>query len=385
MKRSTFTLLALLVLFAQIAIAKPVQKEVLPQPQDNSSPRVEFPTATASSAVDTTYLLGGPGSWDGSFETPGGLPDWHGWTHEDVNPSIDNHWHVSTYMADQIAGQGPGNHAMYCGDETIPACDPPDTVGGYGNGWLEEIEWIQAVADPAQPVTVRLTGEMNFDTEDGYDYVYLSIDRGSTSEILASWSGMGSEVLDFTTILSPGEFTGPDGNQVHLVWRFHSDGAWSDEGCGFPTRGACQIDDLSVFLDGNLITFDDFEPGSPVSWNQAALFGVGDFSSLRNNLGERDPCPDRFNNSYMVNFIDDGVVVPGTGGTACIDWCYGPGGWVVNHNGGLLQDLQGEWYLNNRVISPPIAWVPGKELASLAMDLYLDDGYTDGTPAFFSR
>ena len=137
-------------LFACCAHAKPVQRDVAPEPQDSPSPRVEFPATTANAVVDTTYLLGGPGQWDGSFETPAGQPDLHGWTHEDASIVYEYHWHVSTYMADQIPGHGPGNHAMYCGDETIPACSPSDTIGGYGNGWLEEIEWRRKPADHAR-------------------------------------------------------------------------------------------------------------------------------------------------------------------------------------------------------------------------------------------
>ena len=116
MKRPVFISLVLLALFTQTGFAKSVQKDVAPRPQDNHRPLPNLQAPTANTAVDTTYLMGGPGSWDGSFETPGGLPDWHGWTHEDASTNLENHWHVSPYMADQIAGKGPGNNAMYCGD-----------------------------------------------------------------------------------------------------------------------------------------------------------------------------------------------------------------------------------------------------------------------------
>ena len=75
-----------------------------------------------------------------------------------------------------------------------------------------------------------------------------------------------------------------------------------------------QIDDITVYFDDELITFDDFEAGSPVHWVPVQASGVGDFAHLRNELGDIDPC--RSNTTYQVNFIDDGVVVPGTGGTA---------------------------------------------------------------------
>ena len=382
MKRPTFILLALLVLFAQIAIAKPVQKDVAPQPRDNSSTKVQVPAPAASSAVDTTYLLGGPGSWDGSFETPGGQPDWHGWTHEDASTnSPENHWHVSTYMADQIAGKGPGNHAMFCGDETIPACDPPDTIGGYGNKWFEEIEWVHSVVDTSQSVIIRLTGSMNFDIEGGYDFLYLMLQRGINKEVLASWDGFGTTALDFTTVIDPGEFSGSDGDELRLMWFFTSDGGWSDTDCSFPTRGACQIDDLSVYLDGNLTTFDDFEPGNPLNWSPVIIPGVGDFSNLRNNLGDIDPCSS--NTTYQVNFVDDGTVVPGTGGMPCITWCYGTGGWIVNNDGGLLAEYPLDYHMYNRVISPPLAWPVDAHSADLAFDVYRHEPFITGSAGIF--
>jgi len=377
MKRTVLISFVVLALLTLNALARPVQGETAPQLKDRPTPRVKFPATTAIASADTVYLLGGPGTWDGSFETPGGQPDWHGWTHEDVTIDFENHWHVSTYMADQIAGKGPGNHAMYCGDETIMSCSVNDTIGGYGNSWFEQIEWRQTIADTSQAVTVHLTGSMNYDTESAYDHVYLMINRGANEEVFASWTGQGSAALNHTAVLSPGDFTGPENNEVRLAWRFRSDGGRSDEDCSWPTRGACQIDDLAVYLDGNLISLDDFEPGNPVHWNQVVIT-AGDFTNLRNDLGEIDPC--RGNNSWKVNFVDDGLVVPGTGGTPCVDWCYDPGGWIVNHTGGLLE----QWYhLKNQVISPPIPWTPGHQGAELAFDTYVHEDISPNSSGVF--
>ena len=381
MTRTVLISFVVLALLALNSFAKPVQRMVPPQHQDSPSQSMEFPATMAKSAVDTTYLLGGPGSWDGSFETPGGQPDWHGWTHRDVTISLVSHWHVSTYMADKIADKGPGDHAMYCGDETIPACDPPDTIGGYGNEWFEEIEWRQTVADPSQAVTIRLTGSMNHDIEGGYDFLYLIIKRGANDQVLATWDDLGSEALDITTVLSPGEFTGPGNDEVRLAWRFRSDSSYSDTDCMFSSHGACQIDDLSVFLDGNLTTFDDFEPGSPLNWIPGTISGVGDFANLRNDLGDLDPCSS--NTTYQVNFVDDGTVVPGTEGMPCITWCYDPGGWIVNNDGGLLADFPLDYHMHNRVISPPLAWPVDAHAAELAFDVYRHEPFKDGSAGIF--
>ena len=185
--------------------------------------------------------------------------------------SLDNHWHVSTYWAEYIEGHGLGNHALYCGDETIPACDPPDTIGGVGRDWLDDVEWRSSVADPRRPATVRLTGLMNYDLPDlGWDFLELYIQRGDELEMLESWTGSSTSTisLDYTTVLSPGEFSGPGGDEVRWVWRvWTSTDGWDDEDCINPSHGACQIDDLYVSIDGVLITFDDFEPGNPVNWD----------------------------------------------------------------------------------------------------------------------
>jgi len=364
--------IALFTIFALPAQARTKPGKTEPLPHDGSSQRARLPAGEAKSLVDTLYILGGPDSWNGSFETPGGQPDWHGWTHEDLTLGQGNHWHVSTYWAEYIEGHGLGNHALYCGDETIPACAPPDTIGGVGPGFWDEIEWRYIVPDPSQPVTVRLTGLMNYDLPDaGWDFLEFYIQRGDQADLLATWTGITDTTvtLDFTTILVPGEFTGPGSDEVLLFWRvWTSADGWDDADCINPSHGACQIDDLSVFLDDNLITFDDFEPSNPVHWNQVEFTGVGDFANLRNDLGNIDPCRD--NNTWQVNFVDDGMVVPGTGGTPCIEHCYDPGGWIVNNTGGLLVEDQNDWFLHNRILSPPLSWVPGNDGAELSFDVY---------------
>jgi len=54
-----------------------------------------------------------------------------------------------------------------------------------------------------------------------------------------------------------------------------------------------------------------------------------------------------------VAFIDDGVVVPGTGGSQCINWCYGPGGYIVTTTGGLAGDAE---HIHNAIESPVMQW-----------------------------
>ena len=165
----------------------------------------------------------------------------------------------------------------------------------------------------------------------------------------------------------------PDQDEVVLWWRVWTDGGYSDDDCLSPGHGAAQIDDITVYFDDELITFDDFEAGSPVSWVPVQESGVGDFAHLRNKLGDNDPC--RSNTSYQVNFIDDGVVVPGTGGTDCIDHCYDPGHQIVNNTGGLQAEDPQTVFLHNQIYSPPVAWVPGNHGAELSFDVYLDEAF----------
>ncbi len=378
----------LFALFAQSAFAGPRAPHVLPEISDGSDPRVIPPAPAITAAVDTTYLLGGPGRWDGSFETPGGQPDWHGWTHVDLTGwAGENHWHVSTYWAEYIEGHGLGNHALYCGDETIPACDPPDTIGGVGPNFLDDVEWRQSVTDPSQPVTVRLTGLMNYDLPDiDWDFLELFIQRDLQLELLESWTGSSEStvVLDFEAVVSPGEFGGPDNDQVRLFWRvWTSSDGWDDVDCINPSHGACQIDDLAVYFDGVLVTFDDFESGESPNWIHGPPLEVGDFAHLRNDLGDVDPCTD--NDTWQVCFVDDGIPVPETGGTPCYFWCYDPGGWQVNNTGGLLVDDPGDWFLNNRVISPPIAWPAGIDGAQFDFDVYRHESLVANSAGMFYR
>jgi hypothetical protein len=217
-----------------------------------------------------------------------------------------NHWHVSTYWAEYIEGHGIGNHALYCGDETIPACDDADTLGGVGADWFDDVEWRSSVADPSLPVTVRLTGLMNYDLPDaGWDFLELYVQRGDELDMLESWTGSSESTvsLDYTVTVSPGEYSGPASDEVRLVWRvWTSADGWDDEDCINPSHGACQLDDLAVYLDGELITFDGFEPGYPVHW-----IPVGDSITAADDLPGRalltvSAYPNPFNPQTIIAF-----------------------------------------------------------------------------------
>ena len=92
-------------------------------------------------------------------------------------------------------------------------------------------------------------------------------------------------------------------------------------------------------------------PKISVLWNDRFPDGVGDFAQIWEGLHDLDPCVTNY--SPQVAFIDDGVVVPGTGGSRCINWCYGPGGYIVTTTGGLAGP---RYHIHNAIESPVMAW-----------------------------
>ena len=112
--------------------------------------------------------------------------------------------------------------------------------------------------------------------------------------------------------------------------------------------------DAVVALDGDEVDFEDFEDGVSDFWEEELSPGVGDYAALYQDLQDLDPC--RSNRSVQVAFVDNGVVVPGTGGSPCTTWCYGPGGYIVNNTGGLMGP---EHYITNRIVSPKRPWPAG--------------------------
>ena len=337
----------------------------------------------AKAAVDTYRLLGPWNSgadYNGQFEDLGASPAWNGWTSEDRTASAESRWHAATDYAVN------GAYSAWCGSLAFDPCSPFDPVGGYGNGWTEYLEWRGTVADPAAGCQVRVIGVLDHDIETGYDQLALGYVNGN-GVFFTIWmtDGTAADVaLDVTATLAPADYAGDGSDEVVLQFRFRSDLAYSDEDCLFFGKGACQLDDLLVSVDnGGLVTFDDFEAGTLGNWAPRLAVGVGDFAKLWTGLEDIDPC--RSNYSTQVAFIDDGVVVPGTGGTMCIDWCYGPGGYIVTTTQGLAGFDSG-LYLDNAVLSPVMSW-PGSQYsgALLSFDVFIHEELTLDSPIIFGR
>lgn len=342
-----------------------------------------FSSGSAAAEVDSVLLVGPWGSGapvNGQFQNYYGYdPAWNDWTHRDATEPADHHWQVSAYMAGNL-GDTPGNLAMYCGDETLPPCHAQDPAGGYGNGYNEALRYTYTVADPDQPAVFTISGVLNHDLEPGYDFVRFEFLTAGGLVEAAALDGTGL-AIPFThqLIYQPADLAGQEQDQVAFQIRVTSDGAWSDEDCLFPSAGACQVDDLHVVCDnGGLDATTDFQNG-PGDWEVILALGTGDFSQIWPMLEDLDLC--RSNYSPQVAFIDDGQVVPGVGPSYCLDWCYGPGGYVVNTTGGRF-DNPLDHPLRNEIISPVLPW-PGPPYDGLdfRFDAYLHEnlGFDSGS------
>ena len=186
--------------------------------------------------------------------------------------------------------------------------------------------------------------------------------------------------VEITITLAPTDYVGAGFDEIHLRWSFESDGWWSDGDCNWPTFGAAQVDLIEVYFDQGSgpvqqgVT-EDCE-GGPNQWLNVPTPGVGDFTQIWSALQDQDPC--RSNLSCVAAFIDDGELVPGTGGYLCTSWCYGPSGYIVNPDGGLAGP---EFGIKNEVWSPVLAW-PGDQYAAAAFefDAYVHEPLSPTSP-----
>jgi len=362
-----FTMIACLVMalmFALAASATDIPESV----KGHNSTQHGGSIMSAKAGGDTINLMAagddptnGPGEplYLGDFENGEFESEW---THEDLTKKTTSHYVISDY------NQDGGDLAVWAGDISLPSCnDSLDVDGGDGNSWHDWIDFTAAVRNPGISATVNITAYLQNDTEPDWDFTFLTYQYADQPTAdLASWDGISSGIVASTVTYSPVEYI--DGTDVRIIWRFSSDGAWSDEDCKWATAGAHQIDDITIeivqtgqetdtyvedFEDGDLNLGDPLDPGNNSSylWSIAYPFGVGDFTQLWEGLEDADPC--RTNYTKQVAFIDDGLIVPGTGGTDCINWCYGPGGYIVNTTGGLAGP---ENYVNNTITSPVMDW-----------------------------
>jgi len=348
-----FATLSLVLVLAVSALADPTTKQYMA--------RGDFSTLhggvvnAAKADGDTVYVLGGPDSLEGKFEDSLGNPNWNGWTHYDNTFSEDEYWHVATEFAVN------GVYSAWCGSYF-------DGDPGYGNDWNQNYVFEYEVDDNSVASSVTWSGSFQCDSEPGWDFTHIEINRGGSWENLASYDGNRLYSLNETFTYQPDDYVGSSANMIRLRIRFASDGNTSDEDDLYLSDGAVQADDISVSINGTVVDFEDFEGGPEdpsILWFSDPDPGVGDYAELYMNLQDADPC--RSNYSAQVAFIDDGIVVPGTGGTPCVSWCYGPGGFIVNVNGGLMGP---DYHIHNFLVSPAKEWPAGSDAAYIIFDVY---------------
>lgn len=335
------------------------------------------------SSRDTVVLIGPWGSGaqaNGQFEDAWGIPAWNGWTHHDPTQPLSSNWQISDYNANNLPG-GPDNLAAYCGDATLPACSPEDPVGGYGNNYHEILRFNYTVADPMADCSVTVSGVLNHNTEPGYDFTHFQFRTADATVLRGSFDGVGTAVpFSYSLVYDTFDYAGENQDQVTFEIVVRSDGAWSNEDCLYTGNGACQVDDLLVSCsNGDYSNFTDFEDGFG-DWETSIPSGVGDFASLWWGLEDIDPCHSNY--SGQVAFINDGTQVPGVPASPCIDWCYGPGGYIVNPDGGASEDPTAK--LHNIIESPVVTW-PGDEYqgGQFRFGVYRHEDLSADSPGMF--
>ncbi len=183
-----------------------------------------------------------------------------------------------------------------------------------------------------------------------------------------------SDNLTFT----PGDYVGPGGDQVQLRFVGVSDGAWSDEDCLYDSNGLAQVDNIVVAISGGPTMSEDFEDGTARTGSRSST--PASATSRRSGATSKTSIRAR-RTPAQVAFIDDGIVVPGTGGTSCITWCYGPNGYIVNNTGGLPARRA---HIDNVIFSPVLEWPAGDDGAVLAFDVFVHEDLIAGvSPGIF--
>ncbi len=371
MKRFTmFACLALPLVLALSAFAGDLPHYVN---SDGSETIIGGGQSFGKASRDTIQLIGPAAAVKGSFQDGSGSPNWNGWTHYDVTQPTDIRWQASTYFA------VTGTYSAWCGAD-YASCVSGDPAGGYGNNYNEMLEWRGTVANNGLSCSVTVQANLQYDTEPGYDYSWVSYEKFDQPLInVASWDGSGLVAINETFSYAPGDYMGAGSNQVVVLFRVTSDAGWSDGDCSWPTSGACQLDDVVIGLTNGLGYVENFESGTLGAFTVRFPLGVGDFAKIWSGLEDFDPC--RTNYTASVAFIDDGIVVPGTGGTPCVNWCYGPSGFIVNTTGGLAGP---ESFLFNALESPVVDWADDSHNGALLnFDAYMHEDLSTDAPGVF--
>jgi len=233
-----------------------------------------------------------------------------GWTSEDVLAQRGLYWHAEDFADPAFACQGntalSGSYSAWCGavksSSSVCFYDAP----GYGHRWSQ---WLCKKFE--NPTGLAYTYKS--DTEAGYDYSYVVIDRefpdscgwlGPLADSLRCYTGVagpGTESFDLTNLpgadpdfCESGTYTTPDysTHTAKICFVVISDNGWDDEDGEYTTcDGAFTVDDIVVStLSGSDTT--TFEDGTLEGWTRCGGFSPGDFVAVRdrNSVTNNDPC-----------------------------------------------------------------------------------------------
>ena len=344
---------------------------------------------TPHAKADTLYIFGGPGTLEGKFQTADLQPDSQGWTSEDLTllDMEGDIWQIDSFNCANLDPGVPDNHAWWCGSTYTPcAYNPADQGGGYGNQMDVSLVWEAEVPTAGSSVTMGISFAINWDLEENFDFVALEYYRASVDSWmeLALYTGTASGVLeDIPFSVNTTDLV--DGTTLRLRFHGTSDVAVSSEDCGgiygdFSSDGAAQIDNIVVTCDpgsGPVQVGDTetCEPGDPTSWSLELPPGVGDFAKVWDYLPE-DLSP-QLNDTPRWAFIDDGEVEPASPGYT-YGFSYGPDGYCVNADGGLL----GPGHLIYNMVRSPLIPLPAGDYQEVlfAFEEYLHQVYDGGYP-----
>ena len=244
----------------------------------------------SSSAVDTYCIV-----WY-DFESM----DWQGWTRYD-----DTEQRGTFFHADDFAGLG-GGYAPLEGARSIWCGARPDTLDPYLCGWQSAPgygnNWHQILVSDAHTNATRVSYSGRFDTEEGYDYVYVEYQDGGEWKNLATYDGVVEVAAEHTIACARLE--------TKVRFRFVSDREWSDQDGLHDTDGAAIIDAITIFDSEGPISNEDFEfwPVGATSygfsrWDTEVPEPFGLYSGLQPNLpADDDPCNYNFG-TQIVFFI----------------------------------------------------------------------------------
>jgi hypothetical protein len=209
-----------------------------------------------------------------------------------------NFWHLDTFRCAEVGYTG--DYCLWCGSDSlwidgqVVECGTwaPGRYPGYGDLWNCHVRLDKVGFTTVKGCTLAF--DPRYDTECKYDYFYVDyMDTGGVWRQIAMFNASSnnpgdrcgdpsSENPDYWGNTDTGQPNSARWQQRTVIgepafwvvlnadsvpddpafrWRFVSDGAWSDKDGRGDTDGACQIDNVTVYGDGQLY-YEDFEHNS---------------------------------------------------------------------------------------------------------------------------